>query len=293
MSQPFIPKGQDLAEFPTQAGIYYGLSADTYHTDKLAVSNSRLNLIRKSPAHFHHWMEHGEDKDTAALSTGRLFHMLMEGDDGIACYPGPVRRGKAWEQFNTDNADKTITTQKDMSVAQALELALKDNSLVKALLPNGIHEVSAVAQMQGVLVKARADFIVTSGSYKGALVDWKSVADASPDSFLRSVDRYRYAEQAALYLAIFEKAGWPISGQFLFATVEKEAPYVTQVYELDSDILEIGRRSVATALNTLKTCRERDLWPGYCADEVEILDAPQYGRLAPAAITWQGMEVAL
>ncbi len=293
MSHPFIPKGQDLADFPTQAGIYYGLPADTYHADKQAVSNSRLNLIRKSPAHFKHWLEYGEGKDTAALSAGRLFHMLMEGDDSIACYPGPVRRGKAWEQFKADNADKTIVTLKELGDAQAWELAMKDAPLVKALLPHGIHEVTAVAQMQGVLVKARADFLVTDGPYAGALVDWKSVADASPEGFLRSVDRYRYAEQAALYLAVFEKAGWPISWQFLFACVEKEPPHVTQVYELDADILEIARRNLATDLNTLKVCRERNEWPGYCDDEVVILDAPQHGRLAPAAITWQGMEVAL
>ena len=284
------PTQNDNAKFPAP-GIYVNLPAKVYNSDTKATRNSDLSLIHRSPSHLKHRPESGAEKDTPSLAKGRLLHAMMEarlkGDahlDGFAIYTG-TRRGKNWDAFKSEHTGKEIVT---LSEYQALEGPVE----VLASLPlfhdnEVVTEVTAVAELDGVLVKARADALLVDGPMAGTIVDYKTTRDASPGGFLKSVGLYRYDQQAALYTEVFRRAGVAVN-RFLFAAVELDPPCATAVYELDHIIVNAGAASYMDALKTLKRCRQSGVWPGYTQEAVTVLDAPDYGRLAAPAVTFGG-----
>ncbi len=175
-----------------------------------------------------------------------------------------------------------------LSEYQALEAPVKSLASLRLFGENELlTEVTAVAEINGILVKARADALLIGGPLAGAIVDHKTTRDASPGGFLKSVQAFRYDQQAALYMEVFRRAGVAVN-RFLFAAVELEPPCATAVYELDHIIMNAGAASYMEALETLKQCRESGEWPGYTQDEITVLDAPDYGRLAAPAVTFGG-----
>ena len=294
-----IPPFSDLDNFPAP-GLYAGLSAETYHGDREAVGNSTLGLLLRSPRHFKHHQEHGQATDTPALAAGRRLHSCVEwlltGCDPaneVAVFEGR-RAGKAWQAFKeeAEAAGKAVWSATEYDAATALAFAIVGNPVVAASATDALIEVTAVADIDGHWIKARADMIATSGPHAGAIIDFKTTTDASPEGFLRSVDRYQYDRQAALYLEVFQRAGVNVD-HFILVAVEKEPPYLAQAYELDEGILFAGRRQYRHALSLLKRCIEQNAWPGYCTDDLHHLEAPSWGRFAPEVITLNGQEVAL
>ncbi len=294
-----IPAFNDHALFPAP-GLYEGLPAAVYHNDREAVSNSTLGLLLRSPRHFKHRLDCGDGPDTAALAAGRRLHSCVEWmltgrnpAKEVAVFEGR-RAGKAWQAFKeeAEAAGKPVWTATEYDAATALAFAIVGNPVVAASATDALIEVTAVAFIGGHWVKARADMIATSGPHAGAIIDFKTTTDASPDDFLRSVDRYQYDRQAALYLEVFQRAGVNVD-HFILVAVEKEPPYMAQAYELDEGILFAGRRQYRKALELLQHCKEQDTWPGYCANDLHRLEAPPWGRFAPEIITLNGQEVAL
>jgi len=167
------------------------------------------------------------------------------------------------------------------------------------LLSDGAAEVSAFTELNGVKCKARADYLIQSGSYAGTIIDLKKTRDASPDGFYRSVEKFRYDVQAAFYTAVFESTlstvvdptGWPINGGFIFIAVEDTSPNLVQCYELDIDCIDAGVRAYTDDLKTLQECRATGEWPGY-STAIELLEARHYGRMAPRdQLTMNGVKL--
>ncbi len=287
------------ADFPAP-GIYLDLPAETYHDDRLAVSNSGLGLLRRSPAHFRHWELHGERTETAAMAAGRRLHSCVEWlltsrepREEVAVFEGR-RAGKAWIAFQEEAAaeGKEIWTATEFDAAMAMAEALVEgNPVMRAVAGHCLCEVSAVADFDGQLVKARADLLVTGGAYAGAILDLKTCTDGSPEGFLRAVDRHCYDRQSALYLEVFKRAGAAVD-DFYLVSVEKDPPHVSQAYALDVDLLATGRRDFHGLLAKLRHCRDTGDWGGYCESDIETLEAPPWGRFAADPVTFGGLEVA-
>jgi hypothetical protein len=106
---------------------------------------------------------------------------------------------------------------------------------------------------------------------EGTVIDLKSTVDASPAGFARAVARYSYHVQAAHYMAGTK------CDRFLFVAFEKTAPYACAVYELDADAIARGRDLREHALETLASCIELGVWPGY-ATEVQVLELPRWAQ---------------
>jgi len=114
----------------------------------------------------------------------------------------------------------------------------------------------------GLQHKCRCD--VVNGD---VIADLKTCGDASPRAVRNSVLRFGYHIQAAHYL---RGTG---AQRFVLIFVEKTAPYLTAVYELDAEALASGRTARQDAICLFEACSASGVWPGY-SSEIESLSLP-------------------
>lgn len=242
----------------------YDLSFDDYLKLE-AVSKSGLNvIIDKSPLHFK--TQKNENKDTPALRLGRLIHTsILEPEKLDSCYAVLTEqlnlRTKAdkekLETFKNENKGKTIISLDEFLISQEIKKVISANSFVKAMMKNGRSEVTMLWDCEGVQLKGRADFITNN-----LILDVKTTTDASEKVFTRSIYKYKYHMQAAMYCDGYKK----ITGKeipFVILAIEKEPPYDFALYLMDSSFIDHGRILYMDALETYRGCLETDNWFGY------------------------------
>ena len=101
------------------------------------------------------------------------------------------------------------------------------------------------------------------------VIDLKTTQDASPRGFAKSVANFRYHVQQMHYLRGTNAA------RFIFIAVEKEYPFAVGVYELDNDACGVGEELRQRDMQRIKTCKQRDEWPGY-SNDISSLSLPPY-----------------
>lgn len=246
-----------------------------------AVNWSTLKHLGKSPAHYLHAITTpGEDTD--ARQRGRVTHLAVFEPErfrrDVVVYPDR-RAGKEWQAFALKNEGKEIITPRMFEAATAIANAARNHPLAAKYLAGGASERTVrwtyrspeIAHLEvfELACKGRLDFVAEAG----AIVDLKSTRDGSPTGFAREVLRYEYHAQAAFYVDGYE-AETGVRLPFLFVAVEATAPFVTQVYRLPEDVLELGRERYRQLLAHLNVCRRERRWPGYAETEMELVLPP-------------------
>jgi hypothetical protein len=262
-------------------GVYSDITNDEYHAS-FGISSTGLKAFGKSPAHYKAYTEKAF-KETPALRIGKIIHeAILEPEKfNSVVWDGPVKRGKAWEQFQNDNHGRHILTVTERDMLDGMTMAVMAHSRASRLVASaGWAEVSAwwVDPVSGELCKCRPD----KWRKDGVLVDLKTCEDASPEGFAKSVYNYGYHLQAAFYLdgaarAIRQsgRTDLEIPSEFFFVAVEKEPPYAVGVYNLDYEAMEIGRDRYSALLLEYSRCRVRDEWPAY-KEELVTLGLPAW-----------------
>ena len=235
-------------------GLHEGISEAQYHRRVLGMANKGgLELALKAPAAYYAWATSTvADEPTPAMLFGKLFHMALLEPALYAAQPKPTTaRGRA-----------------DAETIYAMVRAVQQHPLAWALVGRGRAEVTARWRdaTTGIECKARGDVWVPE---LATLADVKSTTDASPEAFARTVENFGYHRQQAFY-----EDGWAAVGQptehFAFIAVEKSAPYLIGVYQLDEAAVYIGRRQVRRGLGLLASCNARGEWPGLPQHITEI-----------------------
>lgn len=254
---------------PTFAGLVRNLSSDEYHAHK-AISKSGLDLIRKAPAlyYWHHLDTAGEPmQQTPAMFLGEMVHVAtLEPERWAAEYvkePKFDRRttaGKAEAKaFEKENAGKVIVPPEIYAHAVNCAEAVHAHPRAALLLAKGEAEVSAFAELEGVEVRSRFDWINGNGN----LVDLKTTGkSAAPEKFKWAVKDFRYDVQAAFYLDVASECGIdPL--QFFWIVVEPKPPYLVSVGYAGQDTVMRGRDAYREDLEVYRACVESGHWPGY------------------------------
>ena len=277
-------------ETPTTPGIY-DVPEAAYHSGS-GISNSSLKHMGKSPAHYKAALE-GDSPESAALSFGSLFHMLVlepeRFDAEVWVAPACARRSKdekaKWADFwecsegkiRVDNfgnivyKDKNGVIKKDslltLEVARSMADSVMAHPIAAKIFGSGMKEKSiySLDADTGLLKRCRVDCIPDKSN---VVFDLKSTLDASPEGFTKSICNFEYHVQGAYYLDIAneQKLDREIFG---FVAVEKTPPYAVGVYQLSQDFLEIGRATYRERLDLLCECQAKDVWPAYDAGIVE------------------------
>ena len=257
--------------------IRHDLSNADYHWHP-AISKSGLDRIDQSPAHFLSWLNQPK-KETPAMAFGTAAHCwILENNQVLDRYGlAPIadkrtKEGKAlWAE--SEASGKTILSSDDWGRLNNINDAVYSHPVANELLDNGIAESSVFAELLGVNVKCRPDWLHDNS----VIVDLKTTDNAGPNAFAKSVANYRYHVQAAFYTDICREAGIDVKA-FVFIAVEKNPPFAVSVYELDADSIEVGRTLYQRNLETYRRCLETDHWQAY-SNAIEVLTLPRWAMI--------------
>lgn len=265
-------------------GLHPHLAAEQYHQRELGVvSKSALDLVHRSPAHYLAWVK-GElpDEETPALTFGRAFHCaILEPDVFASTYAAEPVFGDcrlkankaARDEWRAEHAGRELISFDDHTTLLGMAAAVRKHPLASKMIRDGRSEltVSWKDPDTGLRCKSRADYYVPK---LGMVADVKSTLNASPEEFKRSVVKYRYHVQDALYRAGFAEAGEPVQ-HFVFIAIEKAPPYAVAIYSLEEEGIGRGYSAARRDMETLAECVERNVFPGY-APGIQSLELPPW-----------------
>jgi len=290
-TQTEVTERQTKQDAPAIAqGVYDNIQADDYHRI-FGLTKSGLMEIRKSPAHFWHWMNSPAAESTRAMNIGTACHTLVfephKWNEEISVIPAdaPKKPTKAqleakkpsedtlaaikwWEDFRSTSKGRATITAEEEVQCRALAEAVRTNEEVASLLshPEPKAEVSIVSveNIKGLdlVCKGRCDLLTKDKDGNLVMVDLKTTEDASPDGFGKSFMKMGYWMQAAHYLAIAHKSGLDVK-KFIFVAAEKNPPYSTALYSLTQADLEKAWRIRTRLMETLSDCIARNNFPAY------------------------------
>ena len=240
-------------------GIYPGITNADYHKDPALGSTSLKTLATKTPAHYQHDLTHAKYSD--AFDFGTAVHsLILEGDEsGVGVWNFPNWTTKAAREGREESraAGKIPLLEKDWQQVEAIRDAVMAHPLAKAAFTGHKPEQSVFWDEDGLMLKCRPD-----AWQPGALIDLKTARDANPNEFGKTAHEYGYHQSAAHYIDGV-KAATGEDLPFHFVLVEKTAPFLVSVVELDIEAINIGRQLNDRAKRIYRECVESNTWPGY------------------------------
>lgn len=268
------------------------IPAYDYHAHP-ALGSTSLKRALITPSHY--WAfanenpERIEQEETPALCFGRLSHcIVLEGDEvfkrDFYVLPDGINKrtnaGKAEYAAHIAAAGKrTVVTVEMVEQARMMRKVLEKH-FVWNYLEHGVSEGSVFWSEDGIECKARLDWV--KNSHAGNIViDYKTSADASPEAFSRSVDKFGYHIQAAHYSKGFEAAYGEQPKAFIFVAQEKEPPYAVGAYMIEPQDIVTGDMYRQKALNAIREGRKTGIWNGY-TKKIETITLPTWAQYKAA-----------
>ena len=244
------------------------------------ISNSRLSRMLPTPAHCKEHMDNPPEA-TDNLVMGRYFHALTLEPDSVAeCYivqpkiDRRTKKGKAdYENFLLLAGEKQVVKQDMVDTALAMrESIILHPAAGKLISESKDKELTLLwdDDATGAPMKAKLDAV-----RDGVIIDLKSCDDASPKGFQRSIAKYGYHRQAALYSdAYTQVVGEPPKG-FVFIAVEKKPPYAVACYVLSREDIARGLTDYRELLVRYVDCEFENNWHGY-SGMIEEIELPKW-----------------
>lgn len=246
-----------------------------YHASP-RLSKSKLDLIDKAPALYKYRIIDGNKRpETPALAAGTAVHMfcfephllashywVLDDAAKIAEIGGAKPRAtsayKLWyaEQLEA-NAGKISLDADDLQTYQGMQRSFQSHPIIAEYLAQP-HTTEHIldGEILGVEVQIKTDALGT-----GWIIDLKTTEDATEYAVTRSIKKYRYDVQDALYAEIYRQnfGTWP---RFIFAFVEKTAPYLCELYELSEFDREQAHEKYRDNIRTYIDCMQTGDWYG-------------------------------
>ena len=251
--------------------LNYNMPATEYHRLPRA-SKSGLDKIARSPAHYRC---RDQKEPSKAMRIGTALHSLVL--EGIAPLVMPEFSGKGSvalrDEWKHEHAGLLIVSEDEATDVLGMAASIAAHPIAGPAFrrADGRAEVSALwtCPDTGVECKSRFDWVLPR-----EIVDLKTTADASAESFAKSVANFRYHVQDAFYSQAAASLDLDVE-QFTFVCVETAPPYAVAVYRLNDFARQIGRSLYLRDLRTLQECRESNQWPAYPV-EIRELALPRW-----------------
>lgn len=234
---------------------------------------STLKCMAQSPLHYQHARRSQYD-ETLSMRLGSGCHAILF-DQPYVVWEGKTRNSKAWDAFETEHQGALILSKPELSKANAMARAIRAHATANRLLFSGAKLEQRVDwEWQGRKFRSTPD--AASSSF---IVDLKCLRSADPDKVVWQSRDMFYNAQAALYrraLHSLDSKATPYTIKDCYlCVVENKAPYPVTVLRFTESALEAGDRSCAEWMEKLRTCEERNSWPGYrAAGDIVDLDVP-------------------
>jgi hypothetical protein len=269
-------------------GIHRGIPESVYHKPVLGLaSKSTLDDVRRSPAHYAAAVSAkagGDEGESDAFTFGKAFHCALfeparfeadysaEPDFGDCRFKENKARRDDWRKAN---ATKTPLPMPAMTAILGMCEAVKQHPIAWRLLCDGSPEVTLRWRdpETGLECKGRLDYHCPA---RRLAVDVKTTEDARIDTFRRTVAKYGYHRQDAMYRDGLDVLGAPID-HFIFIAIEKAPPYAIGLFSLDMKSVAKGRDTIHQDLRALADAFAQDRWPAY-STSIQPLTLPDWSE---------------
>lgn len=243
-----------------------------YHKNYEYLSKSFLVQFEKSPLHAYHYMN-SERVATPAMIFGQAYHAVLEGtferdyctDDAIVqriggSKPRATKEYKEWAESLT----KKLISHDDYLQILSMRKQLEKTEIVKRINAfNLVQEQPFYAEIDGYKVKCKPDGLQLNRGKNGEhlIIDWKTTDDLK--YIERTIIKYGYDVQAALYCEIISKLNEGKETNMLFIFQEKNAPYdvLPVLIKWGGDAMFNGKRKWREYAKQAKQCFETNNWP--------------------------------
>jgi hypothetical protein len=249
-----------------------------------ALNQTSAKLLLKAPAKYAHDKANPR-KDSKALREGIMTHAAVLDPEAFAKFKPEPEADKRTKEGKEVHAYWASTLQPDDIRCKADEYdnALSYSDAVKTAM--GRYNIVPIATE----VMLKADYIVPiKGSIDliaedGYLYDIKTtMEEATPKGFGKQLiwsDDYKL--QAAWYLLLCKLNFGVRPKGFRLLVVEKEAPYLTAVFELHPDLIAEGEALMLSAMKAYEVCKSFNEWPAYPSEVITIARPQSTAPLAP------------
>lgn len=231
------------------------MSNEDYHAAP-GISSSGLQYLDESVLHFDN--KHLFQANSTAFTFGSLVHKLIlePGDFAKEFAVSPKfdlrtnagKEGKA--EFEKTNQGKTVVNDDDLATAQ--RMAANCMAIAGNLFRHGEAEQSYFADDNGLTLKCRPDYYIKQ---LGIVVDVKTTADCTEYGIKKTIANYRYTWSAVWYMKVLRMLGLPAE-RFMFVFIDKSAPHMVRIREIDPLSLEFAAIEVEALLEKYRQYKQ-------------------------------------
>jgi hypothetical protein len=241
-----------------------GISNFDYHADVHHLSSSSLKMILKDPRlYFETYILKQHPQSSADhFAEGSLVHSLILEPHKVATdyaiFPGMRKAGAAWESFKESNLNQICLSQAQMLRCEKLYNTYSSMGAATELIKDGIAEHNMVGCIQGIPVKARADYI---SPQRNIIIDVKTTSMPSgKEEFYNTMLQYSYHLSAALYANIaWQTYPGEVPFDFYWIVLSK-ADGQCHVYKASEETMLTGLLLVTKSLTLYKKCLASGEW---------------------------------
>lgn len=245
------------------------ISNKEYHSVPTRLSSSALKLAYKD---FLSYKEAYIDKTSSfksspAMDLGTYLHArILEKDivtSEFVTYKDGNRIGKTWQAFKEKNKDKTIVTQYDEMLGDALEKMVSEHPHTIKLLNGGESELSFFSSFifknrngedNKFLVKIRPDYLNIEAGY---LCDIKTTSSSLDESPLQwTIERLNYDIAVTLYCQVLKEIyNKDFKYYFIFLSTREAG---IMVKEADESVFKSGSEKMRIGLENILKFKNGD-----------------------------------
>lgn len=270
--------------------VFKGISDAEYNALPGVRSTILSTIDRKTLAHAKEKIDN-PPATTDDFKLGQAFHDLMLRPDifnqrwGI-CPAGTnftTKEGKAVKEAMISKYGDQYLKLEPYEELLRMKTGLMEHKYISKCLENIIDTELSIqwhSEVEGmdepVLCKCRIDAVIKIGD-SVMIADLKTTRDASRKEFENSCINYGYLIQSAHYIEGAKAAGLieEFNQNFLHMASEKEAPYLSALYVLDDQSLDVGEQRRQRAMRQYVNAIESGNWAGY-SEEPETISAPHW-----------------
>ena len=269
-----------------KSGIVIETNAE-YHGYREAISKSRLANMSVCPAYFK-WCEDNPTEPSEDMVLGSAFHkIVLEPEtfgDEFAVMPnfdGRTTQGKLLKkQFKETKGNKQVITQDQYDTICGMRDSIMSNPYAKKLINGNIEQsMYFTDDLTKVECKCRPD-VWRKVADRVVITDLKSAKSVMPNDFMRDCVKYHYDLQTAMYRDGASKVlGVPKDNiDFVFIAVEKKPPYLLNIMQADTYVIQKGEADFREFIGTYAECMQTQNWYGYNGRDniINNLSLPSY-----------------
>lgn len=201
------------------------------------------------------------------MDRGTLAHMMIlepcTVDQRVAIWDGGVRKGKEWEAFKAENANRLVIRKCDFDEVRQGALIAAACPEIRSLLSDCEIEAALLWNEKSILCKGLVDAVSKTTAHGTVTIpDLKTSARIDEQSAVRTVQNLHYRHKMAMYRRAVSKIRGvaPSDVRCFNIFVQLDPPYGVNIMQLGSDGLDWAETQMLNLLGEVERCIESGVW---------------------------------